>query len=521
MDDLGPLFKRLTTLRKHFSRGDECRVPDGILPADWARFQHYAERVRELQSTIYFEKVHQSVWVLLQSVLGSKPLLPNLRRLDLSISVKEPAGHLLLISPTIRNLETLFEAARDDRARSGYDPVREAAGVLLELILSKVPNLLTLCVDARIYGHFPAHQLGPIQSLFHLQTLKLSEGSDMDYVTVQLLSRLPSLRSLGLSVRLSSAIRKTRMPAAGNFAALHELSLLGCLADVVWVFDAFSFNALDEKLHLTLLDPATDINVKERLAEIMSKVPRNLRALTLLSAGIQVSSENHLSLSTVLESCLVFEDAVTVDIKFRFSARVPQVTDCDLLKFAQAWPKLESLRLNDFPQISSAVDEATASHVTLRGLLSLSQHCPNLLVMQLQILDVTEVPPVSSFPAVGHKYMRQLQITQLRNGSTANLLDVAVIIDLLFPLLETRRRVFLQYPPGRKRFDLTMVNGAWDMTQALLAAIQARREVQDSPMASRSPLTEDSYTEDESVYTDDNSDDEDGDDDGGDMLDYQ
>ncbi|KAI0657706.1 hypothetical protein C8Q70DRAFT_260324 [Cubamyces menziesii] len=79
-----------------------------VTPARWARFQQYAQRVRVLIRPNGIDYVHQSVWMLLGSLLQGAPLLPRLVRLSLDILVNRPADYLCLLSPSLRNLELSF-----------------------------------------------------------------------------------------------------------------------------------------------------------------------------------------------------------------------------------------------------------------------------------------------------------------------------------------------------------------------------------------------------------------------------
>ncbi|KAJ3002330.1 hypothetical protein NUW54_g5905 [Trametes sanguinea] len=164
--------------------------------------------------------------------------------------------------------------------------------------------------------------------------------------------------------------------------------------------------------------------------------------------------------------------------------------------FAKAWPKLQSLRLNDIIGRFNAEGDITASQITLQGLASISEHCPHLSTLEIPVLDATSVLPISSFPAIGHQNMRALLITELHNGATANLLDIALILDRLFPLLDTKRRICIHNRNWRPSHRQSSLKDPWGLTQALLAAVQAGRELAD-PTAARQYSSEQSDSEDD------------------------
>ncbi|KAI9063723.1 hypothetical protein FKP32DRAFT_1603451 [Trametes sanguinea] len=263
-----------------------------------------------------------------------------------------------------------------------------------------------------------------------------------------------------------------------SFGSLHELTVSGRLSDIVQLFNTFTFDALEEALVLKIVDVPTPTAAQEQFASVLS-------------------------------SCLALSNLAVFWVAF--AACVPQILDEDLLTFAKAWPKLRTLRLAcySYKIHANAHGMAQIKQLTLEGLLSLAQHCPQLTELEIPILDVTSVPPVSSIPSVGRTAMRELRVTELRNGATANLLHVALIIDLLFPSLETKRRISLRgYNMGRS--GRQSLKDPWDLVQALLAAIQARRALEDPTMASQM-LAEDSGDEDGDDGDDDNDDDDDED----------
>ncbi|KAI9068627.1 hypothetical protein FKP32DRAFT_1552595, partial [Trametes sanguinea] len=445
-----------------------------IAPADWARFQYYVKRVREFKSTKSIQQMHQSAWLLAEILLRGKPLLPNLRRLEMTVAVKEPAGHLLFLSssPALRILSVKFSHVSNESS-DRFELVPEAAGLLLPLIMSKIPDLITLSLET---GHhvLTTNHLRSLEGLPRLQSLDLIATAEMNLAALQVLSRLPALRTLNVTARFSSASKKPPVPAAGNFALLRQLTLQGRLSDIVSFFHAFTFDALDESLGLNISDAATDIAIKEKLAVIMPKVPRKIRGFSLLFQSLKFSTGSGLSLSTVFESCLDFGDVI--DVAFGFASPLRQFADDDLLRFAKAWPKLQSLRLNDIVGRYNAEGDTTASQITLEGLASISEHCPHLSTLEIPVLDATSVLPISSFPTIGHKNMRDILITELHNGATANLLDIALILDRLFPLLDTKRRICIRNRNSRPSLRQSSLKDPWGLTQALLAAVQAGRE---------------------------------------------
>ncbi|CDO72616.1 hypothetical protein BN946_scf184985.g35 [Trametes cinnabarina] len=401
----------------------------------------------------------------------------------MSIEVKEPAGYLLLLSPAIRHLGIAFDhsivKAHDNMYVYQRDP--EAAAVLLPVVISKVPLLSELCIDGGL-EQLPSPLLEPLARLTQLQSLTLMySGTAEDLSTVVILSRLPLLHSLDISVHFQTG-KVSGKPFSGAFHTLRELNVRGRLDDIVQLFETFTFESLDTKLRVQVVNTPADSTLKDQFSRIASKLRRDIRTLELFFTDRILSSNRTYPLAELFAPCLALRYLTTVYLQF--AVHVPHITDDDLASFASAWPKLEHLVIG-YPSHGfhgiRRMDDPTQP--TLGALFPFAQHCPDLYSLFIPLIDVTTIPPVQSIPAVGHKALKHLRILAFQGWISANPIDIAVVIDILFPTLHTIR----DFTP------LSLIHGGmdaelnfWQLIQMLLATMQTRREIEGLNVSSRS-----------------------------------
>ncbi|KAI0359218.1 hypothetical protein OH77DRAFT_1395521, partial [Trametes cingulata] len=483
LDDIDVLLELFPSLKEHQHYGSTIRVLDEVTPEHWARFQQYARRVRALRSADSVPRVHASVWTLLESLCKGKPLLPNLRRLKMGLYVQNPAGFMLLVSPSLQNLEMTFYHGSVKSYRVAYSEqhVAPAAGILLQLILSKVPNLCTLSVEDGLEGLAPRH-LKSLTLLKELQNLNLLfSGVSVDFATIHELSHGRPLRSLDLALGTGFAKNRTAAPFGDAFRNLRTISLSGHSKDLVCFFDAATLDSLTEA-YLTVADAPDVATWRGRLSSILAEVPKSIKLFHFFFEKKLSPPMQHLAY--LFEPCLSFPNITAFEVEL--STNTPHASDADLFKFAYAWPKLEFFSVQyEVIALQPRASIRTPRQVqpTLASLISFAQLCPSLFNLYLPAIDVTQVPSKDSVPLVRHSALRNLQFSKgLHRGATANLLDVAVIIDMLFPKIDTTRSVVLteqtpssipRPPPSDNRAT------PWGLTRVLLAAMQARREQEE------------------------------------------
>ncbi|KAI0366712.1 hypothetical protein BV20DRAFT_971432 [Pilatotrama ljubarskyi] len=265
------------------------------------------------------------------------------------------------------------------------------------------------------------------------------------------------------------------------------------------------------EIYLTFSDAPDPLTWRNRLSSILARVPKTLRHFNFcLEKNLPPPIRR---LADLFEPCLAFPDITAFELEL--FTNTPHVSDADLLQFATAWPKLRFFSVSHELLVAhprTTIRTAQQARPTLNSLINLAQLCPSLYSLYIPTIDVSTIPSKDSVPVVRQTALRNLQVRELHGGRIANLLDVAVIINMLFPRVETHRSVVYAEqtistrpypPPSESRTN------PWGLTRVLLSAMQARREQEelDSPRAASpsSSLDEDEdeeFVENMSIVSD-------------------
>ncbi|KAI0764372.1 hypothetical protein BD413DRAFT_193302 [Trametes elegans] len=137
MHNLGDVLSALPSFRRKNKDADafyKSRFEGLITQEEWARFRQYAARVRSLSMG---SACHQdgSVWVFLTiwCTHSSRPLLPNLARLDLAIDTCAAHAFTILLSPSHKSLVL---SVNDMIAQPYWDMVMELLKPYLKHVAS-------------------------------------------------------------------------------------------------------------------------------------------------------------------------------------------------------------------------------------------------------------------------------------------------------------------------------------------------------------------------------------------------
>ncbi len=375
---------------------------------------------------------HWIVWTLLEQHSGGQPLLPRLRTLEiLELDANHAQSLLLLLTPSLRTLRLSFVTpASATTFEDQAVPGRSAAGILLQLIAPRLSCLSSLrIIGDGLARDFPSRYVTCLTRVIHLKDLDLLySGVDFNAEAFQHISNIASIRSLSLDVYFEELEDNSRaLRLGGAPMKLEELHLTGSIDDLARVFQAAQFPKMTS-LALSIRAMPTMDELKDGLGIICSHVSRSLSEAHLFFQS-QISSDT-VSLGDILAPYLSFRELSIINIEFSFS--VPSMDDQDALAFASAWPSLTDFHWHNRSWITG-IPPVIPTQPTVAGLLAFAQRCPQLYNLRLPYLDVRTLPSPLSIPAAGQKAMRTLDIPEYLGGHTANLLDLALIIDRLFP----------------------------------------------------------------------------------------
>ncbi|KAI0710297.1 hypothetical protein C8T65DRAFT_777768, partial [Cerioporus squamosus] len=444
------------------------RIYPDITDAAWSRFHGYARRVRELRSVECYVHIH-TTWQILVQRLGGAPLLPTLWRLKTPVTASYPWQGILLLSPTLRQLEVSLPRYMPLPAPVPLHQTQEfqnETDVLVENLVQYI-SLPSLTDDVRhkIDQAVPEASIY-LQSLGRFASLQeldlVSTGVRIGQETLQALSSLESLRALRAIVSLEKMVPSTSFH--DGFPVLVALTLRGTAEDILKLLRMLPPDTLTELELNTDRTRMTVPEYKHFLADVRSLVSPNLTHLSLTPETF-LRPLSALSLSDILQPMLSLRELRYLFCQFW---RYPKdVSDDDLRAFATAWPKLTSFVVSYKDDIPNHVQP-----ITVPGLVDLLQRCPRLEIFCLPTLDVAHIPSPGSVPRLDNR-VRVLVVEDFVGEAEADLLALALVIDRLLPCLE-----FPRSKTARQR-ERQWTATFWDKLCLLVATLQAARRIGD------------------------------------------
>ena len=383
--------------------------------------------------------------------LNGRPLLPLLQRLEVKTSPWSPLASILLLSPTITNLTINTSASQSVPDNEGAD-VGESryANHLMQFIA---------CPSSMGKSGHPFYTIASTEARKHLdnwgqfRSLRdvdlLFSGISLSHATLLSLSILDNLRRLACHVRPDSS----PIPSFDRrFPALTQLALGASSQELPKLIRAIASPRLRDLCFV--LDEGWN---NEELARILSTtrpvLPAQLRSLEIYSLtdtrkSTYPSGEHQPHfLKHVLEPMLSLHELTEFNCLAEYYPH--DVTDDDISALAHAWPKLRDLC------ISQHQDYSTNSQLTVAGLVTLAQHCPDLENIELSNLNTEALPDPETVPRMDDSRVETLQINMSLGTSGADLRPLAVILDRLFPHLSLpfslTESMFASAPVGHEK----------------------------------------------------------------------
>ncbi|KAG9124495.1 hypothetical protein FRC07_011427 [Ceratobasidium sp. 392] len=203
---------------------------------DFSRFKLYVPYIKSLK---IYHKQHMSLsnWHIINSVLGQRPLLPNLRSLSIHYLDDSPPVRLYvdwlnwLVSPLLTKVEFVGPVAK------GLSPLEVLT--VLHIVVNRCPRLERLALpqhDPQLVGVFEetSIQLGQLQIrtpekyLSELRSLRELEVSSsfLALEPFRMISELPQLQSLKLYWVGEELIPSSVEFASNSFSRLQKLVLI-------------------------------------------------------------------------------------------------------------------------------------------------------------------------------------------------------------------------------------------------------------------------------------------------------
>ncbi|PIL32753.1 hypothetical protein GSI_04868 [Ganoderma sinense ZZ0214-1] len=424
LDNIHPLLKLLP----NYQCLDSIYYLEGDIPPEaWSRLKTYAARVRGITFSRKANIDAGVWWTILEQCQGI-PLLPNLRKLH---TIKLNAIHIFVLrafaSPSLRDVFLEFYEDLDgDRSPSSMAPI---AGSALQEFSIKATEITRLCLYPDLT--IGREDLMCLSRFTQLEELYLNDHLVLDEDLLFMLNGLKNIRFLKIPILLRGPPESTQVHLPYEFHNLTGLDLCGPPAHLARFIVASSMPRLND------LSIWFGPHHSDGIETYLTSICRHIGPHTLAHFTAQLSSFVHAPqlLMRLLEPLLPF--AQLEEVVVRQADSLP-LRDEDLARISHAWPKLRMLR---FDQSTTALEDpdrqpGSTARSTLAGLVDLARGCPHLTELCIPELDASVLPPIAGVPLMGHGPL-DLCIENLVGAEDEETqLDVAVILDRLFPCLD-------------------------------------------------------------------------------------
>jgi len=349
----------------YFTQRSFKRLPTTL---EWARFQKYARRMRNLVEHVTLDVFSSEVLSVLQFRAFSEPLLPNLKTLELWSTTGDVIPFApLFLSPITTVIDIGF---------NGSSLPKAVVASMVTTFPTLCPNLEQIClhslpsdpvITAGVSGMLLATNRNTLRR-FDVDSPLTEEGREAIF-------KLRDLRELSVVVE-----RDTSLPSA----VLPNLTHLKVTCD-----DGYDWLRMFHGATLGKLESVTFIFRSEQIGDFLGKFERVALAASVQNTLSRFTLHTLCSWNPNYSSLLPFTQMTRLYIDFSCDDGCSSNVDDDaIINLARAMPKLEYLHLGDAPC------RHIPTGVTAKGLVVLAQHCPNLdfLCIHFQGASLSALP---------------------------------------------------------------------------------------------------------------------------------
>ncbi|KAI0333338.1 hypothetical protein GY45DRAFT_1432563 [Cubamyces sp. BRFM 1775] len=464
-----------------------------VTPAEWERFQRYADRVCELRwcspprdpgpfsadEEDAAVPIPSSVWEAISEWCrreGRSEMCPRLQRVAcFPAPTQADTGALILLSPTVCDLSISIQDTLEPIAMSElFSPTHPLFASLQSFAISRGEFDVCGTYLTTAEGTYDLLNLENFAALQHLDigTTPISVNQDL----VALFERW-GLRSLTLEIKGIDddvAALQARPRGGGLHDTLRELHIKGDPALLGRFAECAVGPGLEELgVHFTF-DASSDGAALRQVRNVYSRIMERTPSL-ISSVSVKLSRIGRV----IRFSAIDFLRPLLPKAGLRhiaISCGHPYIQLCrgDMLEFAHAWPYLATLRVDwhgVHPDIIRLHAEIHHQDPPLVGdLVSFAEAHPELKYLALPSLSARSMPRIQEVPVLGHGlevlYVRSIQEPDEGRLDHSQSFHLALLLDRMFPDLVLCRSEFR----GMRKWE-----GRWYTVERALLALQTGR----------------------------------------------
>lgn len=416
---------------RHSSRPQALH--EAIPDAEWARFQHYAQHLRELYDggDPHRHIYPRATWTQLGARADGRPLFPRLRCLW-SLQV-DSAGilELPLLSPSVGNLSVVVQ---DHTVHHEPELIQRALQTVRQTVLH-LEHLSLKCDEGNAFRGLSTAASSCL-TFKDVRSLVLDGNLTVNRAILAGFCQLTALEHLSVTLYITDGERG--LLDFGSFPSLRKACIRGPPDDLARFFAGVSLPALRELSLDFSTDPAEAVLLAS-VASIFDAVPSGITHLELkrlrrASWFTPRSDEERRprphTLMPIIEPAMRLRALARVSIDFTF---LPSVTDADIERMLEAWPELTELAIH---YGGRGGEDFEPGRPTAATLLSVATRSPKLVSLTLPDTDLRNagtVLPALPFPEHGLETL--FLGSGIRIERDEQFLRAALLIDRLFPYL--------------------------------------------------------------------------------------
>ncbi|KAI0643820.1 hypothetical protein C8Q79DRAFT_928299 [Trametes meyenii] len=404
MTGLSPLCQLLPTLEDDKSSINDASITSKFIEdEDWARFTHYARRVRKLHYHCRedpSERLRQSTFAALvrRAARVGAPLLPRLEELSWLQFSQDITHYLHFISPSLRRITVYVQvgATTGSAAPPPSESEQRHAANLLRLLDAQSPDVEELCLE----GIELPHSLEPLLAFKRLRNLHLGSVTASVAVILSYCSAMPNLSSLSADLTHShsssdvypSLIDRAQGKDGPSLDTLQVIRVAGSPSSIEELLAGVSSPTL-HTASLTVSAHEHDASGGGRCAAVLGtrfaaslhtvRVRYTLRAGTGGRAPTDARAFAHYARPLFplrgLRAC-----TLAVELEVEGPGAPVSIADADVRAMAEAWPALVSLDVH----VSVGGREGAAGEGALpcvTALEAFARCCPGLVNLRLPV----------------------------------------------------------------------------------------------------------------------------------------
>ncbi|KAL1945274.1 hypothetical protein VTO73DRAFT_2125 [Trametes versicolor] len=436
LNKLDPFMRLFSQVQKQMDAGrrtEKFVLHEAIPDAEWARFQHYAQHLRELydggdpRRHIY----PRATWTQLGARADGRPLFPRLRCLW-SLQV-DSAGilELPLLSPSVRNLSVVIQ---DHTVHHQPELIQHALQTVRQTVLH-LEHLSLKCDEGNAFRGLSTAASSCL-TFKDVRSLVLDGNLTVDRAILAEFCQLTALEYLSVTLYITDGERG--LLDFGSFPSLRKACIRGPPDDLARFFAGVSLPALRELSLDFSTDPAEAVLLAS-VASIFDAVPSGIthleikrlrRARWFVPRSDEERRPRPHTLMPIIEPAMRLRALEHVSIDFTF---LPSVTDADIARMLDAWPALTDLAIH---YGGRGGDDFEPGRPTAATLLAVATRSPKLVSLTLPDTDMRNagtVLPALPFPEHGLETL--FLGSGIRIERDEQFLRAALLIDRLFPYL--------------------------------------------------------------------------------------